>query len=636
MSKRLWNLVVPLMVVSVLAFAAGFALATRPPSGLPLGSNQQVENRGDSGLLLAGNALRAPQSCADLLDEYVQRGLKRVSNWGWYGAPLYSDSLRSDNLPLSATGSSSEFGQSHSGTGTNVQEIGVDEADGAKTNGQVLVRIQEGNTLVIDDVTGSEVEQLASLPLANVTLANLLLAEDTVWVVGGDTRSQLSLQSRVFGIDISDPGQPTVTKEFTIDAEVVAARMHDGIVRLVIRKGLPVLNFRVPLRPEDTDQTVMSNKRLIRETALEDWVPGVRDFSAGKPGKTTLLPCDSIGIPDQESGLGTTAVLSFSTFDDWQAAGIIAESSIAYFSTDHLYLAQPHWGGWCCGPILSEDALDPGLTDRAPGRIGFVPGGTTQLFDFEFDGLQSTFVAAGEVAGAVADQWSMDEVDGVLRVVAGPTAETGNFNSVLTLRRNGDRLEVIGQADKLGVNETVQSVRWFDDLAVVVTFRQIDPLYAVDLSNPDTPKVLGSLKIPGFSSYLHPLGDDQILGIGQAVPVRSGAPQGAQAGLFDLSDPTQPTQSDVVLLGRNTTANAGLNPHQFTWLPEQETALTVVTEGWSGTTAWVAILTIEGDQLRESMVEVEYGNAATEVRMVPVANNKVILVTGNNAEFLSL
>ena len=125
---------------------------------------------------------------------------------------------------------------------------------------------------------------------------------------------------------------------------------------------------------------------------------------------------------------------------------------------------------------------------------------------FALDGTATTYVASGTVDGTVADRWSMDEYDGVLRVAVGPSSATGNFNSILTLREDGDDLVEIGHVDKLGVDEEIQSMRWYDGLAVMVTFRQIDPLYAIDLTDPEHPRELGDLKIPGFSAYLHPLG----------------------------------------------------------------------------------------------------------------------------------
>ncbi len=120
------------------------------------------------------------------------------------------------------------------------------------------------------------------------------------------------------------------------------------------------------------------------------------------------------------------------------------------------------------------------------------------VFDFEVTGTEATYVGSGEVEGSVADRWAMDEYDGVLRLALGPTQATGNFNSVVTLERRGDELVEIGRVDKLGVNEQIESVRWFDALAIVVTFRQVDPLYAIDLSDQDDPRLMGTPEDPGL------------------------------------------------------------------------------------------------------------------------------------------
>ena len=266
---------------------------------------------------------------------------------------------------------------------------------------------------------------------------------------------------------------------------------------------------------------------------------------------------------------------------------------------------------------------------------GTVPSGTTPLFAFALDGAETTYVASGEVEGTIADRWSMDAVGGSLRVAVGPSSETGNFNSVLTLREDGSDLVEDGRVDDLGVDEQIKSVRWFDDLAIVVTFRQTDPLYAVDLSDPADPRLLGELKIPGFSEYLHPLGEQRLIGMGQDASL-DGMTRGAQAALFDVTDLTKPRQIDVVRYDKDTFAGAGTDPRQFTWLPEQRVALTVVSQGWNGTTGWVSVLSLDDGSMTNRMVEVEHGSDVADVRLVPLASGKVALVTGEDVSFFAL
>jgi uncharacterized secreted protein with C-terminal beta-propeller domain len=168
-----------------------------------------------------------------------------------------------------------------------------------------------------------------------------------------------------------------------------------------------------------------------------------------------------------------------------------------------------------------------------------------------------------------------------------------------------------------------------------VTFRQVDPLYAVDLTDPTAPRLLGELKVPGYSEYLHPLGGRRLLGIGQDASA-DGMLRGAQAALFDVTDLTAPERLDTVAYPRFSTAGAGTDPRQFTWLPERRIALTVVSAGWQGRIGWVSVLRLGDDRIRDELVPVELGDEVAEVRLVPLADDRVVLVTGDGVSFFDL
>ena len=142
----------------------------------------------------------------------------------------------------------------------------------------------------------------------------------------------------------------------------------------------------------------------------------------------------------------------------------------------------------------------------------------------------------------------------------------------LTVLRPGPDgvLTEIGHVDDLGVGERVQSVRFTDDTAYVVTFRQVDPLFAIDVSDPTAPRVLGELKIPGFSEYLHPLGDGLLLGVGVDADDR-GVTTGAKVSLFDVSDPARPVETSVLSYPDASSRLRG-DPLAFTWDPLRRTA----------------------------------------------------------------
>ncbi len=229
----------------------------------------------------------------------------------------------------------------------------------------------------------------------------------------------------------------------------------------------------------------------------------------------------------------------------------------------------------------------------------------------------------------------MDAVGGSLRVAVGPSSETGDFSSVVTFREDDATLVEEGRVDELGINEEIKSVRWFDDLAIVVTFRQVDPLYAVDLTDPADPELMGELKIPGFSEYLHPLGERRLVGIGQDADAL-GRMRGAQAALYDVTDLTSPRQIDVVRYPSGSLAGVATDPRQLTWLPETRTVLTVVTSDWDASTVWVSALSLADGSMSNRMLPVEHGSDAALVRLVPLASGEVVLVTGEDVSFLDL
>ena len=603
------------------AVGVGYALGSEPGSSGPPTSPP---------IALANSDLGVAASCDDLLASYVERALEQVGPYGWGGGPIdfgmggadAAGASEAAGAPTSARSGVSTSRSTSNESGTNVQEVGVDESDVVKVAGSLLLRLRDGDLLAYD-VAGDEPRLLSSTPLDDARGDNgwpadpggeLVLVDGRAVVVG---TSPDGLSSTITTVDLADPTSPTVVDATTIRGRASAVRLHGDVVRVVLQNGLPQLDFSFPDGAFGQLRAQWRNRDLVRGTTLEDWLPTVD----GSP----LVDCADVAIPEDEGiALGTTTVLAVDPADPaartTSAVAIASETS--YFSTDRFYLAAsaPPWG-WV-------DCME--CRPSWPGSSG-----TTPLFAFALDGTATTYVASGEVEGTIADRWSMDAVGDSLRVAVGPSSETGDFNSVLTLREDGSDLVVDGRVDRLGVGEEIKSVRWFDDLAIVVTFRQTDPLYAVDLSDPAAPVLLGELKIPGFSEYLHPLGEQRLIGMGQDASLQ-GVTRGAQAALFDVTDLTAPRQLDVVRYDKGTYAGAGVDPRQFTWLPEQRVVLTVVSQGWEGTTGWVSVLSLADGSMTNRMVEVEHGSDVADVRLVPLATGRVVLVTGEDVSFFDV
>jgi uncharacterized secreted protein with C-terminal beta-propeller domain len=176
-------------------------------------------------------------------------------------------------------------------------------------------------------------------------------------------------------------------------------------------------------------------------------------------------------------------------------------------------------------------------------------------------------VASGSVDGYLLSQFAMDEHQGVLRVASTTSPEqwrgsTDSKSRVTILEPVGGELTQIGLVDGLGETEQIYSVRFLGDVGYVVTFRQTDPLYTIDLSNPHDPQVRGELKIPGYSAYLHPIGDGLIMGVGQDATEQGGV-LGTQVSIFDVSDVASPKQLDTFTLSKGTNSEVEYDHHAF-------------------------------------------------------------------------
>jgi uncharacterized secreted protein with C-terminal beta-propeller domain len=261
-----------------------------------------------------------------------------------------------------------------------------------------------------------------------------------------------------------------------------------------------------------------------------------------------------VSLPDTYSG---TSLLTVATFDLSAAAlgtgdpvSIAADGGIVYANGPSLYVANDQrWRTY-----YSPTAKRVGAVVQVPQR--------TQLFKFAIAGAaKPRYVAAGEVPGWLLNQYSMSEWDGRLRVAT--TAD--DASSVYVLEQRGGGLVEAGHVGGLGKGEKIHSVRFIGTAGYVVTFRQTDPLYTLDLSDPSAPKAVGELKITGYSAYLHPAGDGRLIGVGQEANEK-GRVQGLQVSLFDVRNPAAPARlSQFQVPG--TSSAAEWDPHAFLYWP---------------------------------------------------------------------
>jgi len=581
----------------------------------------------------APGRLSPAASCDDLLDLFHEHGSRLVGPWGWhYPYSYFGDVARlkavsADFAMAETAGRTTE--QSSSATGTNVQEAGIDEPDVAKTDGDLLVRVDR-RKLTTYDVSGKQVRRLGSLDLPKRTSEpEVLLHGDRALIVDPSWRRN-GVVTRVLGVDLADPTAPSISDVHEFEGELLSARLTGGDVRLVIASGLPDLDFVHPTRRGERritgGQARRENRRIVRESTIDDWLPQVSDDGSDGP----LLGCAAVNVPDELTSLGLLNVVGF-PFDaptDRDATAVLTDSRTVYTAADRLYLATSGWRDFFAVDVASRVAFGANRTD---------------VHSFALAGTEAVYLASGRLRGTLRDRWSLDSVDGVLRVALAvpPRKDKSSgervrrHNAVVTMQESDGVLEELGRVDGLGPGEDIQSVRWFDDFAVVVTFRQVDPLYAVDLTSPARPRLLGELKIPGFSSYLHPIGGDRLLGIGTDATLR-GRSLGPQASIFDVSDPAAPTEVDKVTYGRDRDLPAAWEPRQFTWLPEREAALTPVHTYRDQPRLALSVLKVGADgALSERRLPLAGGwRAGDDVRTLPLSDGRVIVTSSAETRFL--
>ncbi|WP_017935576.1 beta-propeller domain-containing protein [Nocardioides sp. Iso805N] len=581
---------------------------------------------GDAGLRASAFQadLHPATSCTTLLADYRRRAAEQVTAYGWAGqfseGPILHGLAATTTAPLATRSAEAALGSS--ATGTNVQEAGVDEPDDVKTDGSLLVRINDAR-LTVYDVSGPEVGTVAHLTLPHLSGGEILLSGTTVVAIGNDTTREARGGTRVEAVSLSDPTHPIVTSDVRYSGASVSARQHGNVVRLVLADGVPDLPFVSPHGTLTAKRALARNRAIVAHTTLDDWLPRYDDGSGSRP----LLDCGDVALPPSGLTLGTESVVGFdaSTPMNLDAIGIAGVVDTAYESADRLYLASGGADGLRC------DCLRPagnGPATREPGDD------TTTIFQFDLAGTAATHVATGKLKGSIAGRWSMDEADGILRVALTHGAGKKRASAVVTLHPVGRELVELARVDGLGLGETLTAARWFDDLAIVSTARRTDPVYTVDLADPSRPRLAGALHIPGYSTYFHPIGGGLLLGVGQTVAFAGGAEdERSQVGLFDISDASDVRQIRTARLPRWTWPTAGDDPRAFTWSPDLHTAFTTFSTARGG--ALLGVYHVSGDTMASRTIRLATADPAS-VRTIELPDRRVLLIVGSHVSFLDV
>jgi hypothetical protein len=501
-----------------------------------------------------------------------------------------------------AAGSTASAGAAPYST-SNDQEQGVDEPDLVKTDGQLLVALRESPiglqvaSVGTSPAAAPRLRGFLPLPASSGNPSGFFLAGNDAVVLAPGTSpvpragapatpsasgpnnagqttevvpAQAPATTDVTVVDVGDPDHPVVSHSFVVQGTEVDARLIDGYVELVV-DSVPNLPFVAPANTSAAayQQALASNRALVLDSTPTEWLPSV----VSEPGgKTTSPDCSSTLHTVTASGLDTVSVVPIAPGSSrpLPAVTVMGDATTVYASTSSLYVATSPW---------SE--LEPDAPSASNGPVAPSPGsaaGTTVLHGFDLsDPAAPRYLGSGQVPGALIGQYALSEYRGYLRVastVGQPSPAPGegiapaapSDNRVTILQPEGGALATVATLGGLGSGEKIYAVRFIGPLGFVVTFRQTDPLYVVDLSNPANPHTAGQLALTGYSSFLQPVGNGLLLGIGRSVDPNLHV-TGLQVSLFDVSDPADPTLVSKLTYAEGS-STAETDPHALLdWAP---------------------------------------------------------------------
>ena len=531
----------------------------------------------------AASGLRAFDGCPSFLSYVRQQALPLVGPYGLGGGSLGMGALP----PAAARGDKAAVAATPEFSGTNVQEEGVDEPDLVKTNGRTLFVVSSGRVTAVD-VRSGRPRALSSVRLAAGWQHELLLHDDRLLVLSQGSGGPIPIdgisrirapwphpsKTKVMEIDVGDPARLRLVRTLELDGGYLTARLVGRAVRIVLSSQMGVdLPFVRPTTGSaaDTQRAAARNKQIVATAGPRTWLPGYTIRSRGRlVQQGRLVGCRAVSRPQRFSGPGMLTVVTLDVtrgLDPLDSDSIVSDGRTVYASRTGLYVATERW-------------------DRRLDGTRPIAETTTAIHRFDIASpTRTSYRSSGTVPGVLLNQWSLSEQDGVLRVatteqpvwLGGPQTESAS--SVIALEERAGSLVQVGRVGGLGKGERIYAVRFVGDSGYVVTFRQVDPLYTLDLSVPSRPVVRGELKIRGYSAYLHPVGDDLLLGVGQDA-TDEGRTLGTQVSLFDVSDLRRPRRLAMQPLGASW--SEAENDHRaFLWWPATRTAVLPLQEARS-------------------------------------------------------
>ena len=461
---------------------------------------------------------------------------------------------------------------------TNVRQEGVDEADVVKTDGRYLYTLKDnGRSVAIVDTANGELQMVISIPVEDddqarefyVNDGHLILVSEFNQEREDGTWTYASTDTRVTTYDITDPEKPEKAGEVTQSGSYTSSRLTDGHLYLFTQYSVDVTSG-------------------ITSKDKKDYIPYVNQ---------QMLEADDIYLPPFSQAYMYEVVSSVDVAKPGEiqdTKAIFSDGGELYVSNDNIYWYETQWSD---------------KTETVIKRISY-KGGKLKA------------EASGKVDGYINDSFSIDEYDGYLRVVT--TDDETNGLYILD-----SKMKEVGSITGLAEGEQVYSARLLGDTGYFVTYEQTDPLFSVDLSDPKNPKIIGKLKIPGFSEYLHFYGENQLLGIGMDVDEDGFTTNGVKLSMFDISDSSDVKEIQKYTL-ENVYSTAVMYDYKAVLIDPEKNVIGFAADGNNGENYYVFSYN-DTNGFECLMNEMVNGNGYQSARGVYV-DNTLYVVKGNIIE----
>lgn len=454
-----------------------------------------------------GNTIASAEDYEQIF-EYIERYEEAISsdNETWdlgfsAGAGETKEESAADGAANYAAKADSSQANTSAGTfsDTNVRSEGVGEADIVKTDGEYLYTLKESAAeIAVVDPSDDTMRSIGSIkPGRDAQISEFYVSGDSLFVLCNIPKTNLNQEEVYFyygedatllTYDISDKENPRLTAELSQSGRYITSRFVDGYLYLFS-------SFTVDGGCKAGD--------------IDSYIPMVNGRSI--PGGDIILP--PVNTANQYTVVTSVKADQPDAIVDQKA--VLAENGQCYVSGSNIYIYES---------IMRNERFQY-LTS----------GGMTAVRRISYADGKLEGEAQGKVTGYLNDSFSIDEYDGYLRIVTTINGEAATSNAVYVLDKD---LKTVGKITDLARDEQVYSARLRGETGYFVTYRQTDPLFSVDFSDPKNPEIIGELKIPGFSEYLHPYGDGLLLGIGMDTDEETGVTNGVKISMFDISDPT--------------------------------------------------------------------------------------------------